>query len=669
MIFNRPTLLFYAIIVCTIASAQTKERQVKFGDVKADDFKPDYLALDSSADAVYLDDIGSSHHEGNTNGWFSVIYTVHDRIQLIHKKSFDNLGTVKIYLYDDGTNREKLNNLQAATYNLEDGKVVQTKVDKSSIFQDKDGDNQVVKFTFPDLKEGSIIEYTYTTTSPFYKYIPTWIFQGHYPRLWSQFTVEEPQFFDFAILKQGYLEPVIDTATFSADNFHVLQQNGIEASQAYNFRSTTVRHTWAYKNIPPLKEENFTTTISNYIQKLEFQFSAIRFPDEQPETFLTTWYEAADQLMKRDDFGADLKKENGWLKDDVNAAAKNETDALAKAKNIYVFVRDNYTCTDDQAVYLSQSLKKTQQTKKGNVADINMLLVAMLHIAGFEANPVLVSTRDHGKPYDMYPIIGKFNYVLAQFNNGDKSYVLDASNPLLGFGRLSGSCYNGDARLIADQPAIVPLSPDSLHEGEVISLFLSNDTDGKISGPYKHTMGEMQSQKMRADMKKTTVEDYFKNVKKSFSFDVSLTNTSIDSLRQFEQPVSVQYNMSYKPEDDIIYFTPVLADGAYKENPFSAAERYYPVEMPYCIDETYVLSMEVPAGYKVDELPKSARVSLNDKEGMFEYLIQQTDNIIQLRCHTKLNKATFGPEDYVTLRNFFAFIVQKESEQIVFKKQ
>src|ERR1700759_2827427 len=130
-------------------------------------------------------------------------------------------------------------------------------------------------------------------------------------------------------------------------------------------------------------------------------------------------------------------------------------------------------------------------------------------------------------------------------------------------------------------------------------------------------MGQMQSQDMRSKMKKTNAEDYFKDVKKSFAFDVDITNTSIDSLTQFEQPVSVQYDISFKPDDDIIYFTPILADGAYKENPFSAEERYYPVEIPYCINETYILNMEVPTGYKVDELPKSARVSLNDNEGMF----------------------------------------------------
>ncbi len=41
---------------------------------------------------------------------------------------------------------------------------------------------------------------------------------------------------------------------------------------------------------------------------------------------------------------------------------------------------------------------------------------------------------------------------------------------------------------------------------------------------------------------------------------------------------------------------------------------------------------------------------------------------IQLRSRVQLNKANFESEDYQTLRDFFAFIVKKQAEQIVFKK-
>jgi hypothetical protein len=78
--------------------------------------------------------------------------------------------------------------------------------------------------------------------------------------------------------------------------------------------------------------------------------------------------------------------------------------------------------------------------------------------------------------------------------------------------------------------------------------------------------------------------------------------------------------------------------------------------------------MEIPKGYKVDEIPKSTRVKLNENDGMFEYLVSASNGRIQLRSKLAMNKATFAPDDYETLREFFGHIVKKHAEQIVFKK-
>jgi len=348
MFFNRLTAFVCVIIISVAAAAQGKEPKVKFGDIKPDDFKPEYYSIDSSAEAVFLYDVGATTYEGNNNGWFSVVFKVHERIRLLNKKSFEDLGTVKLSLYVTGTTQQKLKDLQAATYYMEDGKLVTAKVDKNSIFKDKDGSYQVVKFTFPNLKEGAIIEYIYTIESPVTRgneFIPSWPFQGNYPRLWSAYTIEVPQFFEFVTLNKGYLVPVIDTANRSADNFNLVDPNGTGASQSYSFRSSTIKHTWAFADVPVLKDENYITDLSNYRQSLEFQLSAHRFPNSEPQFFTHTWYETVDQLMKSEQFGEDLNKENGWLKDDVKAATQGETDALKKAKKIYG-PRITLICTD-----------------------------------------------------------------------------------------------------------------------------------------------------------------------------------------------------------------------------------------------------------------------------------------------------------------------------------
>ena len=107
----------------------------------------------------------------------------------------------------------------------------------------------------------------------------------------------------------------------------------------------------------------------------------------------------------------------------------------------------------------------------------------------------------------------------------------------------------------------------------------------------------------------------------------------------------------------------------YNVNPFKSAERSYPVEMPYVVEETIVATIDIPEGYTVDDLPKNARVNLNETDGSFDYMIQVQNDKIMLRSKLALKKATFSSEDYNTLRDFYAFVVKKQSEQIVSKKK
>ncbi|QEC69053.1 DUF3857 domain-containing protein [Panacibacter ginsenosidivorans] len=665
-----PLLALLILLSFTSLYANVVQPKIKYGDVTAKDFEPTAYAVDSAADAVYLYDVGNSYYEGNTSGDFNVIYHKHTRIRLMKKNSFDDVATIEIRLYKEGTFEEKLEDLDAATYNIENGKVIVTKVDKSSVFKDKIENYIILKFTFPNLKEGSIIEYDYKVSSPTHRDIEPWYFQGDYPRLWSEYSVVVPAFYDFVTLGQGYIKYVIDSSDVFRKSYNIVDvgTSASDRTESYSFQSGTLYHRWAAENVPALKEEEFTTTLRNHVAKIEFQLSTIRYPDQPVRPVMQNWYDVTADLMKNEYFGESLNHENNWLDDDVKNATGNAASDTEKAKKIFEYVRDNFTCIDDNARYLSQSLKKTYQAKKGNVVDINMLLAAMLKNAGFEVHPVLLSTRDHGKALETYPIMSKFNYVITQVKKGDQTFLLDASDPDNGFNHLPLQCYNGTARIVADMPSLINLSADSLQESKITTVFMMNDEKG-ITASFSSKLGNEESQAIRRKLKKTSVESLFSEMKKSYSMEVNLSNTSIDSLKQMEQPLSIKYEMSFNTGDeDIFYFSPMLAE-AYKENPFKSAERLYPVEMGACMNETYILNMEIPKGYTVEELPKSTRVKLNEDEGMFEYIIGLSGDHIQLRCRTILSKATFLPEDYTTLRDFFTYIVKKEAEQIVFKKQ
>lgn len=118
----------------------------------------------------------------------------------------------------------------------------------------------------------------------------------------------------------------------------------------------------------------------------------------------------------------------------------------------------------------------------------------------------------------------------------------------------------------------------------------------------------------------------------------------------------------------MIYLNPMFSE-ALKVNPFKSAVRKYPVEMPYVPDINYTLSMQLPEGYTIEDMPKSTIVKYNDGEGIFQYIIGKQDNLLQLRCRVKLARALYAPEEYEHLRAFFDMIVKKQAEQIVIKKK
>jgi len=294
----------------------------------------------------------------------------------------------------------------------------------------------------------------------------------------------------------------------------------------------------------------------------------------------------------------------------------------------------------------------------------------MLRHEEINAEPVLLSTRGHGLTHELYPLMDRFNYVIAGINIDNAEFYLDASEPRLGFGKLPIRCYNGHARFVSLQsPDPVYFFADSVKETKMTTVFMSNGDNNKMISSVTAKPGYYESLSIRGKIAEKGKEEFFKGIKSVFPAEYTVADLELDSLDNPEMPVQVRYNVDLDPfTEDIIYFNPMMGEG-YKDNYFKSAQRYYPVEMPYAFDEVYVFNMEVPKGYAVDELPKSARVNLNDTEGSFEYIISQSGNNIMLRSRVKLNRASFSNEDYEGLRSFFDYIVKKHGEQIVFKKK
>ncbi|MDB5223964.1 MAG: hypothetical protein JWN83_2631 [Chitinophagaceae bacterium] len=664
------TSLSMAFFLCSITSIFAQEKSpVKFGKISPEEFNLSKYNFDTSVSAVVISDVGSSTFEGNNKGWFTLVFKHQKRIKILNKNGFE-AANVEIPLYSDGTDEEKLDNLKAYTYNLENGNIIKTELESNAIFKDKLSKNLVnKKFTFPAVKEGSIIEYSYTVKSDFLFNLQPWTFQGDYPRIWSEYQASMPEFFVYVTLSQGYQPFHIKNESQGFCQYRVTVPGGVSTDEHYSLSGTTSDYRWVMKDVPSLKEEGFTSTLKNHIAKIEFQLSQYRFPNVPIKDIMGNWLTVNQKMLEREDFGLPINKSNNWLDDDMKPIVAGAVTNLEKAKNIYAFIRDNFTCTDYNDLYLNNPLKTVFKNKNGSVSDINLLLIAMLHHESIEAYPVILSTREHGFASDLYPLMNRFNYVIAEAKFNGSNVYLDASHPSLAFGRLPSECYNGYARVISKEPDVVDLSADSLREAKVTLVFIGNTEKGNIEGSFKTEPGYYESLSIREKIKAKGQAEFFKKIQSAYLSSLDITQPYIDSIKLPEQPLTIHYNFKMNDMgEDIIYFNPMMAEG-YRNNFLKAAERKYPVEMPYTFDETYILTMEVPKNYTVEEIPKSAKVNFNGGEGYFEYMISKSEDQIQLRSRVIMKRTNFSSDEYNSLRDFFAYVVRKHSEQVVFKKK
>lgn len=671
---------FFFLLAAGIINAQDKT-PAKFGKLSPEDFSLRASpVIDSNTNAVIIADMGITTFKGNDAGWVSYVFKRKTRIKIINKKAFE-LATVKIPLYVDGDEKEKADDISAAAYNLENGNVVVTKMEKKDLFTTRIDKNRLEqKFSLPGVKENSIIEYSYSITSDFFFNIPAWQFQNiDYPCLWSEYEVTIPSLVGYVFNKRGVHPFQVDKADDGHEVYRIKEVNGdirmaTSESQVMNVNATTVKHRWAMKDIPPFYVENYLSSPENYMDEIDFQL-ARTFNGETTREVKNSWKKVTEDLLHEKDFALFMTddQQNYWLDKPLADIVSGNADALQGAKDIFYYLSSHFTCINHHNKYIRSSLQDVFRSQKGNVGEINLLLTAMLLHQHITAAPVVLSTREYGYNYANYPILNRLDYVVCKATINGKEYYLDASQPLLGFGHLPANCYNGHARIIsAEDSASVYFLADSIRENRRIFVNITNDETHKeqLTGAYTSSWGYMESFKLRQAIAETGEVQYVNTLKAMEGDELEINRAWIDSLKRPEDPLAthIEFTIKSQAANDIIYFNPVLW-GGYKSNPFTAAERKYPVEMPYPVNETYNFTMEIPEGYVIDEVPKSSRVSYNENEGFFEYLTQKNENSVQLRTRIDLKKAYFDPQEYNALREFFGYVVKKMGEQIVFKRK
>lgn len=641
--------VFLTLFLCFSGSGAFAQA-AKYGKVSDAEVKMTQFLQDTSAEAVVLSDYGYTRFTFTNET--QVIVERHIRIKILKKSGYD-WANFEVPFYVRGGDKERVTSIKGVTYNLENGTVQKYKLESKGVFEEQHNENWFSKkFTMPNVKEGSVIDVSYTITSDFVYNLREWEFQTTIPTVWSEYRAEIPSYFDYKFLMQGY-HPLHNRT----ENRQVTATPEME-NNAY---------VWIMKDIPALKEERYLTTLKDYQAKIEFELQLVKFPGRAPQQMTGNWDDVTSDLMMNERFGAQLNR-SGFFKTEIAAVVAQYKTQEQQAQAIYNLVKERMSWNNRPAFMATSTIRKAYETRTGNVADINLMLTAMLQEAGMEASPVLVSTRDNGRPPKGSPLVNKFNYVIAHVTIDGKEYLLDATEPLLPFGILPPRALNGEGRLIKKKEhRWVALKPT------VYSKFITTDVtlkdNGEMEGLATESAGGYYALTLRKTLKEEGEEKFAEKLAREVG-NYKLGKPVFENKEKISEPFNIKYSISSGgngQSNHIIYLNPLMGHGD-KDNPFKLDKRLYPVDFGAPIDETIITKYTIPAGYVIDEAPKGITLSLPDNGGKFIYIVQQEGNMLQVMSRVNINKPVFFAQEYGYLKEFYNQIVAKHAEHIVLKK-
>lgn len=627
-------------IILLVCAFTTQAQSYKIEKISVEDFKELQYAKDTAASALIEYNIGNTYFEAAGSNYQLVTITK-TRIKILKKDGFA-YATVKTPLYRDQSTKEILSVSNAYTYNLVNGQIEKTKLSNSGEFVEQiEGKHYLSTFTMPNIKEGSIIEYTTKKISPFFTYIPEWDFQYGIPVKYSEFSLKIPDFLIFYKYIKGSVK--VNQSTIGDEYF---------------YRAT---------DIPAMVDEGFVSNIDNFRTSIMHTFSGYRDQSKAMKLVAGTWEDVVKNIYEHKDFGLQLQKAD-FLKETASPLVEGKANDEEKSEAIFQYIQQNFTSNNKRGIYTTQSLKDTFKTKSGSIADINLLAVAMMKSVNVKAYPVLLSTRANGIAY--MPSPDAFDSVIIGVEFANKNILYDASDKMSSKDILPIRNLNWMGRLVRDNGS----SKDILIEPLIKSRYgvtanLKIDEQGSMTGTVRKNLNNYEAFVFRSSKKGLSNDKLKADIESKYKVEVEeYTLNNMNSVAEnIEEIFKITKEAAYDKIGDKIYLSP-MSFFSMKENPFKADSRTYPVDFIYPNDNAYIINYEIPEGYTIDYLPKSKKFSTGSNSVILKTVVNSSDTKIQVKLNLEYTKAFVEAHEYQDIKQVFEEMVKFCDEKIVLKK-
>ena len=315
------------------------------------------------------------------------------------------------------------------------------------------------------------------------------------------------------------------------------------------------------------------------------------------------WYKSLVDAMK-DDTTVMAKKVN-----ELTATAKTDEE---KIKNIYYWVQDNirYIAFEDGiAGFKPDESNHVFEKRYGDCKGMANLTKQMLKLAGFDARLTWIGTKHISYDYTTPSLAVDNHMICTLFHNG-KKYFLDGTEKFNSFGEYAERIQNKEVMIENGDLFIIEKVPNSKSDfnKERYSASLSIEDDKLKGSAERNYLGESRAQFLysyntsRIDKKDEALEKYLSANDKN----IQIENITTSDLNNRDIPLQLRFGIAIENKvskfDDDIY-----VDLEYLNNykNFELKDRKTDFEFDYKRNQEVVISLKIPAGYKVAQIPEN----------------------------------------------------------------
>ena len=635
------------ILIILMLGLLPMSAQMIYDEFDKKDFKTDSYVQFPGAEAIILADEGDLRIQRGGD-FYEFVFERHIRIRILEEKGL-NQANRSIFYKRRGDYHQEIVNIKAQTVNYVNGKIEKYPIENDDFYLEPIGSEgwSSYKFAFPQVRVGSVLEIKYTLSQR-NLFNWEWIFQNDLPTLRSTFTYHPYERMGHTFIVQG-------------------NKNG-ELKKLDDF-SVEMR------NAPGLDEEPYMPAPGYDRPRIRLQLNSYADFDVggQPVPVLTSWKKFTKFIYQEKKFGG-VDRSFSALENKVNSLISGALDQEEKLKIIYEFVSQNIQWIGLRRLFSERSLNDIFEDGNGSSAEINLVLINMLRTAGIKATPFMVSTQGNGPLIKNYPYLAQFDNLVCLAEIKDKTYVLDATNPLRPFTLPDYKSISTEGWLLdkhskkEDSWTTYPANYQ-----DKISTFgnLNIDETGKISGEISTSFSGYTALNYRMYIEEKGKEKLEVKYYQVYLPDGEIQQFEVINQKDIYKNLEIKMNLSTPDfttkSGDFMYIKPLLFMGM-KENPFHSEKRKHPIDYVVLKSNQFTAYYTIPEGYEVETLPKSTKIGLPGGTMSFQYLCQQTGNTIQIRTVFKTKQQRFDQEEYENIKLIHDKMIERHGDQIVLKK-